>query len=217
MKKYDAVLFDMDGVLIDSEELMTKVGILALRDYGIEAKPEDFVPFVGRGEDMYIGGVARKYGREYDPEMKRLAYTYFGQLVEEEARVPDEMPELLFRLKNSGYKICVCTSADWMKVEHNLRAIGAKTEDFDAFVTGDHISRKKPDPEIYLKGAELLGVAPERCAVVEDAPNGILAAHAAGMLAIGIDTSFPPEVLREQAGPDRLIHSLSELTGCLEE
>ena len=216
MRNYDAVLFDMDGVLIDSEALMTKVGILALRDYGIEAKPEDFVPFVGRGEDMYIGGVARKHGHEYDPEMKVRAYTYFGQLVEAEARVPEEMPGLLFELKDLGYKICVCTSADWMKVEHNLRAIGAKKEDFDAFVTGDQITRKKPDPEIYLKGAELLGVSPARCAVVEDAPSGILAAHAAGMLAIGIDTSFPAEALREQAAPDGIIHRLSELAGCLE-
>ena len=62
--KYEAILFDMDGVLIDSEELMAKTGIMALRDYGIEAVPEDFVPFVGRGEDLYIGGVAEKYGAE---------------------------------------------------------------------------------------------------------------------------------------------------------
>ena len=215
MNQYKAVLFDMDGVLIDSEALMTKVGILALRDYGIEAQPDDFIPFVGRGEDMYIGGVAKKYGREYDPEMKVRAYTYFGKYVEAEARVPDELPELLFRLKRLGYRICVCTSADWMKVEHNLRAIGAKKEDFDAFVTGDRIVRKKPDPEIYLKGAAMLGISPEHCAVVEDAPNGIMAAHAAGMFAIGIDTSFPAEVLKEQSAPDRIIHSLSELIGCL--
>ena len=60
-----AILFDMDGVLIDSESLMAKSGILALRDYGIDPVPEDFVPFVGRGEDKYIGGVAAKHGLTY--------------------------------------------------------------------------------------------------------------------------------------------------------
>ena len=209
--KYEAVLFDMDGVLIDSEELMTKAGMLALKDYGIEAKPEDFVPFVGRGEDLYIGGVAEKYGHPYDPEMKQRCYDYFGQYVETDAAVPEEIPDLLYKLKELGCKICVCTSADWNKVVHNLRAMGTGKEIFDAFVTGDDIKRKKPDPEIYLKGAEYLKVEPEKCLVVEDAPNGIQAAHAAGMTAVGIDTSFPEAVLKEQADPDYIIHSLSEL------
>jgi cytidine deaminase len=211
MKHYKAVLFDMDGVLIDSEQLMTKAGMLALRDYGIDAKPEDFVPFVGRGEDLYIGGVAEKYGHRYDPEMKQRCYDYFGQYVETDAQVPKEIPDILFRLKEHGIKICVCTSADWNKVIHNLRAMGVGKEVFDAFITGDDVKRKKPDPEIYLKGAEQLDIEPENCVVVEDAPNGILAAKAAGMLAVGIDTSFSEEVLKKQAGPDWMVHSLSEL------
>ncbi len=214
--KYEAILFDMDGVLIDSEELMTKAGILALRDYGIEAKPEDFVPFVGRGEDLYIGGVARKYGVPYDPEMKQRCYYYFGQYVETDARVPEEIPELLFKLRDLGCKTCVCTSADWNKVVHNLRAMKVDRDAFDAFVTGDEIKNKKPDPEIYLKGAEMLQADPRKCVVVEDAPNGIMAAHAAGMLAVGIDTSFLEEVLVRESHPDRLIHRLSEILYVLE-
>ena len=206
---------DKDGVLIDSEELMAKSGILALRDYGIEAKAEDFAPFVGRGEDLYIGGVAEKYGVPYDPEMKQRCYYYFGLYVETDAFVPKEIPSLLFQLREKGYKICVCTSADWNKVVHNLRAMGVGKEVFDAFVTGDVITRKKPDPEIYLKGAELVGVVPEKCIVVEDAPSGIKAAHAAGMQAVAIDTSFPEELLMKEAQPDRMIHSLGELLDCL--
>ena len=213
MMKYKAVLFDMDGVLIDSETLMTKSGILALRDYGIEAKAEDFTPFVGRGEDLYIGGVARKYGHEYDPVMKQRCYDYYGEYVETDAFVPKEIPSLLYQLKDMGFKICVCTSADWGKVKHNLRAMGIGKEVFDAFVTGDNVEKKKPDPEIYLKGAGFLGVAPEDCVVVEDAPNGIQAAKAAGMMAVGIDTSFSEELLREESDPDVMIHSLAELPG----
>ena len=215
MKK--AVLFDMDGVLIDSEELMTKAGILALHDYGIEAKAEDFIPFVGRGEDLYIGGVAEKYGVPYNPEMKQRCYYYFGQYVETDARVPDAIPGLLFRLRELGYKTCVCTSADWNKVIHNLRAMGVGRDVFDAFITGDDVKNKKPDPEIYLKGAKALQVDPEKCVVIEDAPNGIMAAHAAGMLAVGIDTSFPKEVLIKESHPDHIIHRLDEIPGILED
>ena len=215
--KYEAILFDMDGVLIDSEELMAKAGIMALHDFGIEARPEDFIPFVGRGEDLYIGGVAEKYGHEYVTAMKDSAYAHYGDYVETEAFVPKEIPDILFKLRDLGYKIAVCTSADKAKVVHNLRAIGVTEDIFTAIVTGDRIKNKKPDPEIYLTGAGLVDCAPEKCAVVEDAPSGIKAALAAGMLAIGIDTSFPAEHLMQTAHPDRMIHSLNELPGLLEK
>lgn len=206
-----AILFDMDGVLIDSEELMAKAGILALRDYGIDPVPEDFVPFVGCGEDRYIGGVAQKHGLTYVPEMKARAYHYYGLYVEQEAHVPEDVHRVLTEVKARGYRMAVCTSADYAKVVHNLRAIGATEDFFDAFVTGDNIKNLKPHPEIYLTGAALVGVAPEDCLVVEDAPSGIKAAHAGGMRAVGITSSFPEEYLVKEAGPDHIIHTLSEL------
>jgi len=216
MRKYDAILFDMDGVLIDSEELMSKAGQMALHDFGIEAKPEDFIPFVGRGEDLYIGGVAEKYGVKYDPAMKQRCYDHYGDYVETEAFVPEEIPELLYRLKELGYKIAVCTSADWGKVIHNLRAMGVTKDIFDGMVTGDNITKLKPDPEIYLTGAALVGIDPAKCAVVEDSPSGIKAANAAGMFSVGIDTSFPKELLVRESHPDVMIHTLSELLSVLE-
>lgn len=215
--KYEAILFDMDGVLIDSEELMTKTGIMALRDYGIETVPEDFVPFVGRGEDLYIGGVAEKYGVPYIKEMKHRCYDYFGQYVETDAKVPAEIPGLLYQLRDLGYKTCVCTSADWEKVVHNLRAMKVGKEVFDCIITGDKIKNKKPDPEIYLEGAVNLHVNPAKCVVIEDAPNGIMAAHAAGMLSIAIDTSFSESELISRSHPDHVIHRLSEILAILED
>ena len=211
MRHYDAVLFDMDGVLIDSEELMAKSGILALRDWGLDPKPEDFIPFVGCGEDRYIGGVAQKYGLEYTEEMKDRAYYYYGLHVEREAFVPDDVHQVLHTIKEKGCRIAVCTSADYSKVVHNLRAIGVTEDFFDAFVTGDKISHLKPHPEIYLTGASLVGITPEHCLVVEDAPSGIKAAHAGNMKAVGIATSFDEEYLAKEAGPDYIIHRLSEL------
>ena len=206
-----AVLFDMDGVLIDSEALMAKAGILALRDYGIDPSPEDFIPFVGRGEDKYIGGVAQKYGLTYTPEMKALAYRYYGQYVEREAFVPEDVHRVLAAIREKGYRMAVCTSADYAKVVHNLRAIGVAEDFFDAFVTGDNIKNLKPHPEIYLTGAKLVDVAPEECLVVEDAPSGIRAAHAGGMKAVGIASSFSEAYLAKESNPDYIIHRLGEL------
>ena len=206
-----AILFDMDGVLIDSETLMAKSGILALRDYGLDPAPEDFIPFVGRGEDKYIGGVAQKYGLAYDPAMKARAYYYYGLYVEDEAFVPKDVHRVLTAVKQKGYRIAVCTSADYAKVVHNLRAIGLGEDFFDAFVTGDNIKNLKPHPEIYLTGAALTGAKPEECLVVEDAPSGVRAAHAGGMKAVGITSSFSEAYLAEQCQPDYIIHELAAL------
>ena len=83
--KYKAILFDMDGVLIESEFLMRHSAIQALADYGITAKHEDFLEFTGMGEDKFVGGVAEKYGHTYTFDMKEKAYDYFGQQVKEMA------------------------------------------------------------------------------------------------------------------------------------
>ena len=209
--KVRAILFDMDGVLIDSEALMARAGILALREFGIEAVSEDFLPFVGRGEDKYIGGVVEKHGVRYDTAMKDRAYDYYGQMVAAEATVPADTLPTLKALHARGIKMAVCSSADRVKVRYNLRAIGASESLFSAIVTGSDVERKKPEPDIYLKGAELLGEKPEDCLVVEDAPSGIQAAHAGGIRAAGIASSFSAQELTRQASPEYLIDTLSQL------
>ena len=80
---WKAVLFDMDGVLIDSEEYMAKTGVRALKKYGIDAKESDFAEFVGCGENRYVGGVAEKYGVPYRTEMKEYLYACYGEHVKE--------------------------------------------------------------------------------------------------------------------------------------
>ena len=213
--KFRAILFDMDGVLIDSEQLMAKAGILALREFGVEAEASDFLPFVGRGEDKYIGGVAEKHGVRYEIAMKDRAYDYYGQMVAAEATVPDDTLPTLKALHARGVKMAVCSSADRVKVLYNLRAIGADEALFGAIVTGSDVANKKPAPDIYRKGAALLGEKPEDCLVVEDAPSGIQAAHAGGIRAVGIASSFSAQELTQQANPEYLIDTLSELLSLL--
>ena len=209
--KYKAILFDMDGVLIESEFLMRHSAIQALAEYGIEAKHEDFVEFTGMGEDKFVGGVAEKYGHTYTFDMKERAYDYFGQQVKELAHVPAGVKEMLMTLHEKGLVMAVCSAADLRKVRYNIQAIGVDESIFSALVTGSDVERKKPFPDIYLKGAQLIGMDPKDCLVVEDAVSGINAAHAAGMDAVGVPTTFSKEELMERVHPEYMLNHIKEL------
>lgn len=209
--KYKAILFDMDGVLIDSEWLMRDAAIEALREYGVQAKHEDFLEFTGMGEDRFVGGVAEKYGLTYETVMKERAYDYFGQRVLREASVPQGVRQMLETLHGRGLKLAVCSAADRRKVLYNLSAIGVPETMFAAIVTGSDITRKKPFPDIYLKGAAMVGEQPSECLVVEDAISGIRAGQAAGMDTVGVPTTFSVEELQTQAGPTWVIDAIRDL------
>lgn len=213
--RWKAVLFDMDGVLIDSEACMAKNGVRTLREFGVEAEERDFADFVGCGETRYLGGVAEKYGVAYRPEMKVRLYEIYADYVQAEANIPEGVLDVLRTLREKGYRLAVCSSADRVKVMMNLRAIGADDTFFDRIVTGTDIQRQKPDPEIYLTGAAGVGFQPQECVVIEDAPSGIRAAHAAGCEAIGLSTSFSAEYLREQAKPEYLLPDLRSILNML--
>ena len=210
--KYKAILFDMDGVLIESEFLMRHSAIQALAEYGITAKHEDFVEFTGMGEDKFVGGVAEKYGHTYTFDMKERAYDYFGEQVKEMAHVPAGVKEMLTALHQKGLVLAVCSAADLRKVRYNINAIGVDETIFSALVTGSDVARKKPFPDIYLEGARRVGIDPKDCLVVEDAISGIQAAHAAGMDAVGVPTTFSKEELTERVHPEYLLNEIKDLT-----
>ena len=210
--KYKAILFDMDGVLIESEFLMRASAIHALKQYGIDAKHEDFVEFTGMGEDKFVGGVAEKYGHTYTFDMKEKAYDYFGEHEKEMAHVPAGVKEMLLPLHENGYIMAVCSAADLRKVRYNIKAIGVEESIFSALVTGSDVARKKPFPDIYLEGARRVGIDPKDCLVVEDAVSGIKAAHAAGMDAVGVPTTFSKEELEARVHPEYMLNEIKELT-----
>lgn len=210
--KQKAILFDMDGVLIESEFLMRASAIQALADYGITAQHEDFLEFTGMGEDRFVGGVAEKYGHTYVKPMKELAYDYYGQRVKAEAHIPNGVKEMLQTLHSKGLVLAVCSAADLRKVRYNIQAIGVDESIFTALVTGSDVARKKPFPDIYLEGARRVGIAPEDCLVVEDAISGIQAAHAAGMEAVGVPTTFSKDALKEKVNPEYILNEIRELT-----
>lgn len=106
--------------------------------------------------------------------------------------------------------MAVATSADRVKMNGNLAEIGLAPELFDALVCGNEVVNKKPHPEIFLLAAEKLGLPPVNCLVIEDAPNGIKAAKAAGMQALGLTTSFNSDFLKK-TGADWIASDLVHL------
>lgn len=189
------VIFDMDGVLAGTERAMKDASIQSLERFGIHPKYEDFLEFTGMGEDMFIGGVARKYGLVYQPEMKLYAYDLYRKNAKNTVVIFPGEKEMLGRVRTAGFKIAVASAADWTKVEKNIECIGVKQTFFDAIVSGTDVTRNKPDPEIFLKAAGKLGIKPDCCIVAEDALSGIQAAKAAGMATIGLTTSFDRKTL----------------------
>ena len=157
------------------------------------------------------GRISYKGAPSFDYEAGSFLIHKDGNVETDDFADPKALGLLLHTLRARGYRLAVCSSADRVKVLMNLSAIGAEESLFDQLVTGTDIKNPKPDPEIYLTGAASLGLAPSECIVVEDAPSGIRAAHAAGIEAIGLATSFPADYLREQAQPEYLLPDLKSI------
>lgn len=204
------IIFDMDGVLVNSEPAITKASIQTLAEAGLKVNYDDFKPFTGMGDDKFLSGVCDKYGMTYDPAMKTRAYEIYIERAPEWIEVFAWSRPMLTALHKAGYKLAVASASDIIKVECNLRQIGVDTRVFAAIATGSDVTRKKPAPDIFLKAAEKAGGIPSASLVVEDAVSGIMAAKAAGMKALGVTTSFNAETLRN-AGADYVIADLSAL------
>jgi HAD superfamily hydrolase (TIGR01509 family) len=192
------ILFDMDGVLVDSEEYICRAAIMMFRENGIDAKAEDFLPFVGMGEDRYLGGVALKYWLTADiEEIKARTYQIYAKITKGKIPPLPGAIEFVKQCRNRGLKLALATSADRFKMEINLKEMGLSEGSFDSTVNGLEVTRKKPFPDIYLEAAARLGLKPEECLVIEDAVSGVKAGKAAGCKCLALTTSFKAEELKE--------------------
>ena len=207
-----AYIFDMDGVLCDSEEFIAEAACLMFKTvYQTEVKPSDFEPFIGTGEDRFLGGVAKKYGITLTmPRDKETTYRLYAECVRGKLLPVAGVVEFIRVAADKGGKLAVATSADRSKMDVNLQAIGLDAQIFDALITGSDIQRKKPAPDIFLKAAEVMGVAPEECIVFEDAVSGVQAAKVAGCRCVGVTTSFSNDLLMG-AGADETIEDFTSV------
>jgi len=204
----EAVLFDMDGVLLSTEKFISQAGVLMFREKGFEVRNEDFTPFTGMGEIRYLGGVAELYGIPFDVEKdKARTYEIYEELVKGKIEPLSGVVDFLALCRKKGIKTAVATSADRVKMLVNLREIRIPAETFDTTINGLDIEHKKPAPDIFLLAAKRLGVDPARCLVVEDAVSGVAAGKAAGARVLALTTTFSAEDLSKA---DWIARDLSE-------
>jgi HAD superfamily hydrolase (TIGR01509 family) len=204
------VIFDMDGVLVLSEPLLAEAAIRMFAEKGATVGPEEFRPFIGMGEDRFIGGVAEARGIALDPARdKARTYAIYLDLIKGRLKPLPGVLEYVAECRRRGLRLAVASSADAIKVEGNLAEIGLPAATFDAVVDGTQSARKKPAPDLFLEASRRLGLEPSACLVIEDAVAGVAAARAAGSRCLAVTTSFPAEKLA-QAGADWVVPSLAE-------
>lgn len=214
--KLRGIIFDMDGVLCDSEALIAEAACqMFAEEHGVTVQPSDFIPFIGTGEERFLGGVAERYGVQLNfPTDKDRTYSLYLKNIPGRLQPLPGALDFIQRARAAGLKLAIATSADRIKMDGNLSEIGLPPRSFDACVTGSDITRKKPFPDIFLRAAERIGIPAGECLVVEDAVSGVTAAVAAGAVCLGITSSLPAEKLADAGArwtaPD-LAHLPAEL------
>ncbi len=205
------VIFDMDGVLVDSYRAHLESWQRMAAEHGRWVTEDEFARHFGRTSREIIAGW--QGGRLCDDaEVARLderKEALFREILAAHFPVMPGAAELLEQLHAAGFGIGLGSSGPPENVAAVMRSLG-KRHLFGAVITGADVTRGKPDPQVFLMAAERLGIPPVRCAVVEDAPPGIVAAKAAGMVAVGmVSTGRTRAVLAEA---DVLVDSLTELS-----
>ncbi|MEI3338013.1 MAG: HAD family phosphatase [Clostridium sp.] len=188
MNKIKAVLFDMDGVIFDTEREYLKEWEVIFKKYGYKMKKEIYISVMGRGRKKVKEIFKEKFGEDLPIDKMYIEKDKMLKEAVENNKVPlkEGALELLEFLKENGYKIALATSAKRERVKIQVRH--AKIENiFDAIVCSEDITNLKPDPEIFLKAAEKVCVNPENCIVIEDSEAGIKAAFNAKMMGFHIE------------------------------
>lgn len=207
------LIFDVDGVIGNTEAINEVASVAVFQDlYGVAVQREDFHDFIGTGSERYLEGVAEKYGVRMDLERAvALRQANILRILREEGLAPyPGVLELIGAASRAAdARLAIATSGPKAIAFPILDAAGVDRSLFDAVITGDQVTRKKPDPQIYRLAAEGLGVPAAQCVVVEDAPAGVAAAKAAGMKCIAVTTTVGPDRL---AAADRIVPRLDEVS-----
>jgi HAD superfamily hydrolase (TIGR01509 family) len=203
----EAVFFDMDGLLVDSEKVWLEIETGVMARLGAEWTPEHQVHLVGGSMERTVDYMLAVSGSSVTPEDLRewMIDGMVARLVDGVRMMPGAS-ELLDAVREEGIPVALVTSSLREIADAVLKAVGR--DRFDAIVTADDVTRTKPDPEPYLTAAALLDVEPVRCVVLEDSPNGVAAATAAGCAVVAV-----PSLLPIDPAPGRLEDpSLTEVT-----
>jgi HAD superfamily hydrolase (TIGR01509 family) len=209
------LIFDVDGLIGDTEPINARVTIRVLDEmFGLKgAKYEDFAAGYGRGAEAYVKAGARVHGLNLTDEQAHTAAELRERYLVESVRqeglpaFPGVLKLITNALKTEGFRLAIATSATQELSEAILAAVKVPYHQM-AYVSGSDVTRKKPDPQIFLIAIDRLGIDAARCVVFEDAPSGVQAAKAAGAKCIAVTNTVPAEKL---AGADLICDSLEKV------
>ncbi|MFJ8863297.1 HAD family hydrolase [Streptomyces sp. NPDC102451] len=201
--RYELVIFDNDGVLVDSEPISNTVLAGYLTELGhptsYEESLRDYMgAAVHRIHDLVDERTSQKLPADFDEELHRRTLAAFQ---EEQLAAVDGVEELLGELVADGVAYCVASSGSHPKIAAGHRKTGLDQWFEEEWVfSSEDVGRGKPDPDLFLHAAERMGIAPERCVVIEDSPLGVEAARAAGMDVYGFTSMMPADRLAGVTG-----------------
>ena len=202
------VIFDMDGVLVDTGPFHKQAWYdLAARE-GWQMKDEFFAATFGMKNDLIIPMlVSYDVGPDELADFSDWKEQRYRELIAGKVELLTGAGELLRQLKSSGFALAVGSSAPRVNIDFIMDSV-AIAEVFDATIGSEDTSRSKPDPDTFLQAAMRLSLKPQCCVVVEDAVAGVQAAKAASMAVVAVTNTCSPEAL---AQADKIVDSLSEL------
>ena len=181
-----AVIFDMDGVLIDSEPLHARAAVLALKEYQVEIPIEYCSQFIGSTTYYMCQRMVEELSLSITPQELLKANNEWKERLRSTEGYP-AVPYVIELIKNlyiHGMKLIIASSSPAADIEYVMDSLNIR-EYFSGFISGMQLERPKPAPDIFLAASKQLGVTPDECIVIEDSANGVNAAYAAGMTCIG--------------------------------
>jgi len=204
MDKLYGLIFDVDGVIADTEAVNARTTIKVFADLlglkGVVRK--DFDAGLGRGAEEYVKAGAGAHGLKLTEEQIRkvtqLRQEYFLKVLSQEPlpAFPGVLELMDQAMQREDFRLAIATSGTLEKSRAVLEAAKVPYRKM-VYINGDHVKNKKPDPELFLLAAERMDIAPVNCVVIEDAPNGVQAAKAAGAKCIAVTNSTNAENLCE--------------------
>ncbi|BFL48412.1 HAD family hydrolase [Lactonifactor longoviformis] len=180
------IIFDMDGVLINSEPVHYEIWKMTMKERKVDLSYEIYKPCIGSTAGFLMNLLSEAYGVDKDDRKLMEEHEAIKWKVMKERGYPliEGVPELLGRLKQAGYRLAIASSSPEPYIRDVVRSLELEPY-FHVICSGESVRNPKPAPDIFLRTAKLLGLSPDECIVVEDSTNGCRAAKAAGICCVG--------------------------------
>ena len=209
------LIFDVDGVIADTEAVNARASIVVFAELlGVEGvRRQDFEAGLGRGAAAYMRAAASVHGLDLsEDEVERATAARQEKFLAVLAREPPPPFPGVIKLmtaarQSEDFRLAIATSGTAEKSRAVLESAGVPYRQM-VYVNGSEVVHRKPDPELFLKAAARMGIPPQRCLVIEDAPNGVESARRAGCVSIAVTNSVPAGKL---AAADLVVASLTEV------